>query len=56
MNKIQRARLARNQESVRMALSEAIKSGCVTGGIPHKPVVASRRTAPNSGFNAHRCS
>ena len=56
MTRKMRERLAKNQESVRMALSEAIKAGCVTGGEPHRPMRAWRRTAPNTGFIATRCS
>lgn len=56
MTRKMRDRLERNQESVRMALSEAIKAGCVTGGEPHRPMRAWRRTAPNSGFIATRHS
>lgn len=56
MNKYQRARLARNQESVKLALIEAWKSGTLGGGSPHKPMRAVRNLSPKDGFNTKRCT
>lgn len=56
MNKLQMARLARNRESVRLALIEAWKSGTLGGGTPHRPMRAVRNLAPKDGFNTKRCS
>ena len=56
MTRKMRERLAKNAESVRMALSEQIRNGTVNGGIPHVPMTAYRNLAPKGGFNTRRCS
>lgn len=56
MTRKMRERLAKNAESVRMALSEQIRNGTVKGGTPHVPMTAYRNLAPKGGFNTKRCS
>lgn len=56
MTRKMRDRLEKNKESVRAAIFEAARAGCLVGGTPHVPLTAWRRTAPNEGFNTKRCS
>jgi hypothetical protein len=56
MTRKMKERLEKNRESVKAAIFEAARAGCLKGGVPHVPLTAWRRMAPNKGFNAHRCS
>lgn len=56
MTRKMRERLEKNKASVKAAIFEAARAGCIKGGTPHVPMTAWRRTAPNTGFNTRRCS